>query len=214
MGNHDFGCISHKEKNIGSGYMSIVFDIAAVVLSLILLIKNFKRITLSSRYLIYFLFLFYYVIPIFLDVFIMRPEYTKSIYRGFNLTRDDDLARCFYDVLVVHSQFVILGFRRWKTSPKYMESLKVSVLEEKMETNRFTMDLFIFIGAVLPILLTVILPVNKGALYVFQWREYGIFDYSKYLAFVEKFTYIGISCYNFDQGVNSVRISTRYAPAV
>lgn len=174
--------------------MSIAFDIAAVVISIVLLLKNYKRITLSSRYLIYFLFLFYYVIPLILDVVYMRPEYTKSLYRGFNLTRDDELTRCIYDLFVVYSQLVILNFRRWKTTPEYMDSLKVSELEEKLEIKEFTVNLFIVIGAVLPVLLTVILPVNKRALFVFQWREYGIIDYTKHFGFIEQFTYIGIIC--------------------
>lgn len=174
--------------------MSIAFDIAAVFISIILLIKNYKRITLSSRYLIYFLFLFSYVIPLVLDVLIMRPEYTKSLYKGFKITRDDDMTRCLYDIFVVYSQIVILKFRQWKISPEYMQSLKVSELEDEMETKKFTIDVFIILGAILPIFLTIIFPVNKRALFVFQWREFGIFNYNKYFAFIEKFTYIGIIC--------------------
>lgn len=174
--------------------MSIVFDIVAVIISAVLLINNYKRITQSSRYLIYFLFILYYVAPLILDILIMRPEYTKLLYRGFRLTRDDELTRCIYDLFIIYAQIVILNFRRWKTTTEYMESLKVSALEENLEFKSDNINVFLFIGAILPVALAVVLPVNKAALYTFQWREYNILDYTKHSGFIEQFTYIGIIC--------------------
>ena len=63
----------------------------------------------------------------------MRPEYTKSLYRGFRLTRDDELTRCIYDVFVIYAQFIILNFRKWKTTSEYFDSLKVNALEDNLE---------------------------------------------------------------------------------
>lgn len=174
--------------------MSIAFDWLAAIITVLLLIKNYKRLTQSSRYLIYFLFLFFYVAPLFLDILYARPEYTKSLYRGFRLTRDDEMTRCLYDIFVVYVQFVILRFRKWKTEPEYLNSLKNKGFEENLEYKRDNFGLLLFLGAVLPILLVMVLPVNKAALYTFQWREYNVLDYTKHFGFIEQFTYIGIIC--------------------
>ena len=174
--------------------MSVAFDLIAVVISVVLLVSNYKKITQSSRYLIYFLFILYYVAPLFFDVFLMRPEYTKSLYRGFRLTRDDELTRCIYDAFIIYAQIIILNFRKWKTTPEYMESLKVNELEKNLEFKGDNINVITFIGAILPVALAIVLPVNKAALYTFQWREYNIFDYTKHFGFIEQFTYIGIIC--------------------
>ena len=174
--------------------MSVAFDLITVIISVALLVSNYKRITQSSRYLIYFLFILYYVAPLILDVLVMRPEYTKSLYRGFRLTRDDELTRCIYDVFVIYAQFIILNFRKWKTTSEYFDSLKVNALEDNLEFKGDNINFILFIGAILPVALAVVLPVNKAALYTFQWREYNILDYTKHFGFIEQFTYIGIIC--------------------
>ncbi len=174
--------------------MSKAFDWITVIISAFLLIKNIKKISKSSRYLIYFLFLFFYVAPLMLDVVFMKPEYTKSLHRGFTLTRDDELTRCLYDVFVIYAQFVILYFQKNRASHGYMKSIRKPLLDDKLKYKWDNVYVLVLLGAVFPIILSVILPVNKAVLYTFQWREYDVIDYNKYFGFIEKFTYMGTIC--------------------
>lgn len=166
--------------------MVVLIDVLTLGISLFLCLKNIKRITDSSRYIIYALFLLFYVFPLALDYVYMTPVYSGNYYYGFRVSSADDATRLVYDAFLVFSQIIIL---RYKKSVKNGEK---DYLKDCYETKLNSIGVLLYIGMIFPIILTLLLPVNKGILFTYQWREAGLFEVSKYTGFIEKFAYIGI----------------------
>lgn len=166
------------------------FDILTIVISVIIGIKNYKRVVNGSRYIVYFLFVFFYIIPLVLDYVYMMPSYIRSRYVGFLWSQEDAVTRIVYDCFVIYTQLIILQFRNAKSSAiKYDHANGYSQENNYLSSNKTTLLVFFM---VLPVLLSFIFPVNKGILYTLQWRENNLFAYNSYISYLEKLAYIGI----------------------
>ena len=165
--------------------IAVIMDVITILVSIIFIVRNFKNFTWSARYIIYFLFVMFYIVPLFLDYFYMMPDYTRSSrYIGYLISQKDLVTRIIYDLFLVYSQCIIL-----KSGRRHNEN---SLMISEQERNEHKGLLMFFL--LLPIILAFIFPVNKGILVSFQWREIGLYPYSKYIAILEKLSYIGICC--------------------
>lgn len=169
--------------------MAKTCDIITIIITILLCVKYFKEMVRSSRYIVYFLLVILYIVPIVLDYTIGLPTYTRVSYSGFNKTYNDELTRIIYDIAIIFCQIVILRFHRDRIKQDEEQEQSYNYNANEYE-GQFRLFLIIFM--VLPILLTIIFPVNKSILFSFQWREFGRFPTDKYTSMLEKFTYPGV----------------------
>ena len=96
--------------------IAVIIDIITILISIIFIVRNFKNFTWSARYIIYFLFVIFYIVPLFLDYFYMMPDYTRSSrYIGYLISQKDSVTRIIYDLFLIYAQCIILKFgRRYK----------------------------------------------------------------------------------------------------
>ena len=144
----------------------------------------------GSRYIVYYLFIFFYVIPLVLDYVYMMPSYIRSRYIGFLWSQEDKATRIAYDCFVLYTQLIILKVRSVKHNKiEYGYNNEFAHENTDLSSDK-TLLLCLFMT--LLVLLSLLFPVNKGILYTLQWRENNLFAYNSYISYLEKFAYIGI----------------------
>lgn len=162
--------------------MRTFVDIFTIVISIAFLFLSIKRIRNSSRYIIHIIFFIFYVFPIVLNYTIGFQHY---IHQGFYISYDDILTCIVYDIGVVICQLILLF------SFKHQKRKQTATNNTPAGKNYI---LLLFIVALAPTVLTVVLLGKPAMLYTFQWREYGLFSTAGSYAQIEKITYLGISC--------------------
>ena len=172
-------------------------DFFCMIISLVLVLKNLKKIRLECRYVIYYIFIFIYVIPLFLDYIIGLPDYTSTYFmatfKGFIDSYNNFDVRILYDIFIIINQLIILYYK-----PKYkFVWSKKEVKTKKNYDNKYLSSrmvlLLLFFASIGP-LLAIISGFSKYVFW-FGWRENGLgidFIYSKVYTTLEKLTYIGV----------------------
>lgn len=164
---------------------SQIIDAITVILSLIMLIRNIRKATYNSRYVIYLLFFLFYVVPLVLDVIYMQPGYIRTRYHGFKVSSEDNLTRILYDIFLMYCQILLLQYK--KSMLGYIEHN-----DEELQIPKFVKYVMI-IFILLPVLV-ILAKADIRMLYTFQWRENGILSYTSDAAFAEKLSYAGVLC--------------------
>lgn len=170
--------------------MPNIADILVIILSFMLMIKHFKNITFNTRYVIYFIFVFLYVLPIALDCLYLRPDYSSPRFYGFRISSEDEMTRFIYDILLIYSQIIILRFRR---NLDVVRMDNDTTAQEEIVTNynssNYSRGLLVFFS-VMPAFLSALLRFDTFILYTPQWREIYTLSFPNY-SFVEKLSYVG-----------------------
>ena len=176
---------------------STIVDYFTLFVSTYFALTTIKKIGLSSRYIIYYFFFIIMVIPLYLDYIVGKPVYTAwllgSKNYGFILSYDDGLSRFMYDIFILLFQSIILFFKVDKEQEYFFASQKkMSVINLTDKTKKGIFGLFVFLS-IIPVLLTIILPISNKILYSWGWRELGLYDAenSPYYYHLEKLSYIG-----------------------
>lgn len=163
--------------------MSNVIDIVTIIISVYLLIKSINKIRGGSRYLLHLLFFVFYVLPLIIDYCVSFPQYR---YFGFDISHDDPNTRIVYDICIIAVQLIICYFKPKKDS-------KVGVGTSELSGKHYLYVLTI--GMIAPAFIAIVLMHNPALLFVFQWREVGLFSTTvKYYSLLERWSYIGITC--------------------
>lgn len=162
-------------------------EILAIILSLYYGYKLLKSFGDSSRCIIFFLFFSFYVLPLILDYLFGLPSYeTQDRYYGFAISYRDNNTRTIYSLFVILCLFVIYHSKK--------KELKNHLVKSESKVWKPFLRLLFFLGMIAPVLLTIVLPVNKLTCVVFQWREFGVFEYNSNSHTIEDFSYIGVCC--------------------
>lgn len=167
--------------------MVIWLDWITIIISTIFLLKSYRNIVINTRYIVYLLFFLFYVLPLYLDCFFSPPIYTDWLGQGFTPSSTDFETRAIYDVLIILIQLFILNYK------KNQIINKTGIYRYQEDLNSGT-TIALYLGMIIPVLLTAISSSHKFILYTLQWRE--VFDASlvaRYTYF-EKMSYIGVAC--------------------
>lgn len=167
--------------------MTTFFDWFTITISAFFWVKNIRRISEGTRYLIYLIFFMFYVFPLYLDYFVAMPDYTYTYkYVGYVASRKDVLTNITYDILLLVSQAIILYYKKGKSKIEY-------------SSNGFNIKgsfyrIVLFIGMTSPSLFVIVLLREPAMLYTFQWREFDLFSAEGSYGHIERLTYVAISC--------------------
>lgn len=170
--------------------MVILSDWLTIIISTFFILKYYKRIVQSSRYLIYILFFVFYVFPLFLDCFFMPPVYSDWLGRGFKVAAEDTVTRTIYDIAIIYTQIVILFWDRSKDTRICVRDVIVSNKNEGTSGTYF----FLWFGMIVPTVFAAFASSHKFILYTLQWREYYNAALVSRYTYCEKLSYIGVAC--------------------
>lgn len=158
------------------------FDIITVIVASILVFRNWHNFIYgSSRYVVFLLFFIFYVFPLYLDLLVGIPNYGLD---GFRVSSRHFLTRVLYDLGLILSMFIILYCKHKKRKNNSLLST----------ATPFKINAYVYIGMVLPAIVTVVVLREIPLLYSFQWRELELFEMMNFYSYVEHLTYIGITC--------------------
>lgn len=160
-----------------------IFDILTCVISAYINIKHWKLLTSSFANVIYLLFLILYVFPLFVDCLYEIPPYSNHYDEGFGASSLDETTRVIYDIFILYAQFLILRKIKQKKNVEISESVNVSFP-----------NWMLYIGMIIPTLITIGVLQTPYMLYSFQWRELDLIEIPKFYWYVETFSYISITC--------------------
>ena len=164
---------------------STTFDIVTILLTTLMCVRNFKKLTENSRFFIYYIFVFFYVIPLFIDYLYAFPTYTYSYrFRGFYIANNDPLTRIVYDFFVLLVQWLLLRVKTKEERP---------ILISEHDNHTATIGRLLYIGLVFPTVATLLFGSDKSILYTFMWRENDLVA-EGYVPLAEELSYIGICC--------------------
>ena len=178
--------------------MIVLFDILALIVSVCLMITNIKRIRDGSRYIIFFLFWFIFVLPLLLDYIVGEPIYaslsTPGRLFGFTVSAGDEATRIIYDIFIILTQMMIL---KWRCKITFGHNKGIREQNNNVGTgilfSRKELHLVFFISSIAPLLCVV--TGRAMITYTFGWRELSlgqsILDQGNYSLF-EKLSYIGV----------------------
>lgn len=183
-------------------------NIIIAILSCYMLGRNLKNVFSNPAYIFYLIFFIFYVLPIILDVLIMPCDYTYSYaYDGFIKSQNNIYVVIIYGIFVLYTQYVVLH------KLKSIKSNNSQILSRKIKhyiplATRY----WLLAGGLIPIVATVVILRNFNMLYTFSWRELGLYSDSGSYNTIERFCYLGISCFaillfgNYKRKVNIWRI--------
>lgn len=168
-----------------------IIDIFTLAISTICFGYAAKRLNQEAKFFVYFLFFAIMVLPLYLDYLIGKPDYFSwplgRVDYGFIISYDDDLTRIFYDLILIGSQVVLLGIKGGVRE-------NGSVLDWLTPGQLKSLKIVIGIAACLPVVLTVLLPLDNRMLVTWGWRDAGLFSFEQGLYYkMEKLSYIGIA---------------------
>lgn len=178
-------------------------DIFTILLSVYYCIKYIKKLQTSSRFIIYYVFVFIYVVPLFLDYIVGLPDYMEwynaSVkYAGFVDSYNDPAVRILYDLFLIITQYFILhvgrtirftigSYRKDKNDFIETENSFDGVISQKLALGS------LFVSAIPPLLC--ILMRYPYIMIMWGWRDMQVFSSvasSPYYSTIEKLTYISI----------------------
>lgn len=161
----------------------IYVDIFTLILSLFWATKNIKNIVVSSRYIIYYFFFCFYILPLFLDYTIGFPKYVHD-RRLFSLAEFDNISRIIYDFAIIYLQYILLYFKK-KIFRRNVETISAS--------KTTILNFFYWFGLLSPIIFVFVYSMPLFITYVPMWRETGLrLNIDNYL-YAEKASYVAIS---------------------
>ena len=175
--------------------ITTIIDVFTILVSIYLAVKTVKKVGTSSRYVIYYFTFLILVVPLILDYIIGKPDYLSWYggrkHYGFIVSYDDPLTRIFYDAFLLLFQFIILYCNH-----SNHEHLTVTDSIRLSNINNGWLFGIMAGFALLPVALVVLLPLNKMIMFIWGWRDSGLFNAtsSKYYFTIEKLTYIGVAC--------------------
>ncbi len=166
-------------------YIFIAMDIPTLVLTACMCVTAIKKWKKGQRSVFYFIFLFFYVVPILLDYLFAFPTYSYShnMY-GFEVSYKDSSTRVVYDLLVLGIQWLLLRLE-YKKSP--------SLVVKNNDNYYKYISTFLYLGLVIAPILVLLLGNDKSILYTFMWRENELSE-TGYLPIAERLSYVGICC--------------------
>ena len=169
-----------------------VLDITTIIITVILVGKNYKAFTNSSLNIIHYTFVIFYVLPILLDYTLGFNDYMANCW-GFTISREDFVTSMVYDAFVLYVQFVLVSHRRKESGYSYMFQHSLTSGSLSIPNSIYRL---IWIGT-LSAPVWMIINSASQFLFFFQWRELRIFDLPHGYAVAECLSYIGISCSAF-----------------
>lgn len=160
-------------------------DIVTLLLTALMCVSAAKRWKRSEKSIFFYVFVFFYVVPLFLDYLCAFPDYSYSadLY-GFKMTYMDPLTRVIYDCIILLVQWMLLHLRIKTEKPV------VFVHEEKWFKQIKKM---LYVGIFSAPVMTLLFGSNKAILYTFMWRENELAP-GGYLPVAERLSYVGICC--------------------
>lgn len=185
-----------------NGFVKVI-DILTIFNTICLSVKNIKKLNSSSRFIIYYVFVVIYAVPVLLDYVLGLPNYhswyNASVrFSGFINSYNKANVRIIYDVFLLLSQFLILNYGR----TFYLTLGRSGNANTNLSTESHYFDGFItrkmayaclFSAALSPILCIVM-----GYPYIMTlwgWRDLQVFTgvtSSSYYTAIEKISYIGV----------------------
>lgn len=175
-----------------------IFDIATLLISSYFCLESFKRTGYGTRYIMFLIFFIVMVLPLYLDYLIGKPVYSSWALGiknyGFILSYDDGLTRLLYDIYILLFQWMILYYKVDFERDKYILEDRILKNDHIIGKSRKIIIYLLIIFSILPILLTIILPINDSILITWGWRELNLFGAttSEYYYSIEKLSYIGL----------------------
>lgn len=173
-----------------------IIDIITIVVSLLLAIRNAKRIDGGALPVLYYFFIFIYVVPLFLDYIIGYPTYlihwdaiynTYDKFEGFILSYQDSTTRILYDIFLLSTQIVLTNsIKKQRTSKEFESNIQIQYGSKVIR--------ILFLFAFMPTILSLVV----GYYYIpflFGWRENPLLmsvEHGAYYSIIERFTYIGV----------------------
>lgn len=171
--------------------VGLIFDAATIILSSIMFIYAINRLNRNANYFIYFIFFVIMVLPLYLDYTIGKPDYHSwplgCKNYGFIVSYDDELTRIIYDLLILIVQSSLLLFKTNFVN-------KISLLDSLSPRSLRAFRRLLGVIALLPIILTFLLPLNNEMLFSWGWRDASLFTFDQGMYFkVEKLSYLGLA---------------------
>lgn len=168
-----------------------IIDVFTLIVSTVCFGYAAKRLNQEAKFFVYFLFFAIMVLPLYLDYLIGKPDYLSwplgRVDYGFILSYDDSLTRIICDLILLGSQLVLLGIKGGRRESS-------SVLDWLTPGQLGSLKIVIGIAAFLPVVLTVLLPLDNRMLVTWGWRDAGLFSFDQGLYYkMEKLSYIGIA---------------------
>lgn len=181
-----------------------IFDIITILLTVYWCVKNLKNLNSSSRFIIYYVFVFVYAFPLVLDYSLGLPNYSNwynaSVkYAGFINSYNDPSVRVLYDIFLILTQWILLNVGRtinfklgpFTTSDNNNEANKSKyfdgVISQRLALTCITT------ASIAPVLCVIM-----GYPYIMAmwgWRDLQVFSNvtsSAYYSTIEKITYISV----------------------
>jgi len=179
-------------------YIVNIFDILAVILSIILVYKSIRKIMKknNTEYFIQIIFFIFFVLPVALD-YIIYPTYeTWPQFMKFAISYKDPTTRILYDIWIVIAQCLIIYFGKNKTRYESQNSQ----IHEKIK-NKWVLNLLFLLG-IFPVVVVLLTNIPNSILYKLFWRENVLLElqieqsYKTLYYLLERFSYISIvSCF-------------------
>lgn len=184
----------------------VTCDIICILVSLYLFFTNIKKVTISTRYVCYYLFFFVFVVPLICDYLIGLPDYSVTYlinqYHGFKVSYNDPETRMVYDIFLLINEFIILKYNpryRFVIGKRYLNQCNVEVNTDS-QINEVVLSrgvsLFLLLISSLTPALVFMSTRNSLFLLVFGWREQGLgtsFITGGFYTIFEKMSYIGMT---------------------
>lgn len=168
------------------GDIARIFDIITIVISVTFFIKNLHKLGNGSRQIIYFIFFFFYVVPLFLDYIIGFSEYEGSAAM-FSVGQFDEYTRIVYDIIICFSQYVLINFKK---NTFVSDNIQVDIPQRLFNT-------VVILGMILPTLLAFVFSVPKYILFTPMWRENGFLQFAAenpHYYTLEKLDFVAVCC--------------------
>ena len=177
----------------------MLIDFICLFLSTIMLINSFRKLKIEFNGRVYFYWFFWvvFVLPLWLDYLIGKPDYSSWGHRmyGFSISYDDDITRIIYAIFLLFMQIILLYHR-----PKLFlkrRGCNESIDNRSLNKNSLLSKKIIFICFIMSMIspMMCILSGFPRVLITIGWREKYLFqEFSKrgVSTYVEKFAYIGV----------------------
>lgn len=161
----------------------VLFDLITIAVTIVLSIRNVKNIGRGSRYIIYYVLVCFYILPLLLDYLVAFPDYQYDRVR-FSYGEYDSTSRLIYDAFMLYIQFIILYYKK-NYEPKVRYECRIS--ENKIES-------LYWCGMLLPIGIALLFSMPNFLFFTPMWREMGLNLRIFNFIYVEKTDFIAISC--------------------
>lgn len=180
-------------------------DIITILISIVLCFRNLRRLNQSVRYIIYYVFVFIYVVPLILDYIVGLPNYlvwynAETRYGGFINSYNDPKVRVLYDIFLLISQFGIVYIGE-KIKVTFGNTVLIPYSKKDVKTEIYFDGILsqkhIFM-CIIPAMIPPLLCLVNGYPYImvkWGWRDLQMFSsvaLSPYYSTIERMTYISI----------------------